>query len=141
MCVVMPPKLAIEPQAHHWACRAYMPNDELQHPVVVSCNTVEIQLMHANKLSSVFCEVKHARLAVQTVVSQLGPAAVGKVIVYTGDYMSDLLKKKGTVDVFPEVFELFSFAAAHVVTSMCIWTSYGNLGRLVHCCMRTCCPG
>ena len=43
-------------------------------------------------------------------VRQLGPAVRGKVIVYTGDCMpaiQDLLKMKGTVDVFPEVFELF----------------------------------
>ena len=97
---------------------AYTPNHELKHPMVVSFTAVKIQLMHANKLSSVFPEVKNVRLAVQPVVNQLGPVVADLVIVYTGDCMpaiQDLLKMKGTVDVFPEVFELFQFAAAHDV--------------------------
>ncbi len=38
---------------------AYTPNDELQHPMVMSFDVAEFQLTRANQLSSVFCEVKN----------------------------------------------------------------------------------
>ncbi len=106
---------------------AYTPNDELQQPMVMSFDAAEIQLMRANQLSSVFREVKNVRLAVETVVSRLGPEFVaGKVIVYTGDCMpaiQDLQKMKGTVNVFPEVKRLFLFAAVHDIDLEFIWES------------------
>ncbi|KAL0041151.1 hypothetical protein WJX77_006885 [Trebouxia sp. C0004] len=67
---------------------AYMPNAELAEPMVMTFNPNEMQLMAANKLSSVFREVKNVRLAVQTLVHHLGDNVVGKVIVYIGDFLS-----------------------------------------------------
>ena len=71
--------------------------------------------MRANKLSSVFREVKNVRLAVETLVFQLGHDNVaGKVVVYTGDCLpaiQGLLRMKGTVDVFADVRLLYQFAA------------------------------
>lgn len=96
--------------------------------MVMSFDAQEMQLMHANKLSSVFREVKNVRLAVEKVVFELGSVNVaGKVIVYTGDCLpaipaiQDLLKMKGSVDVFPEVKQLFRFAAVHDVELDFIW--------------------
>ena len=36
---------------------AYTPDDELQHPMVMSFDVAEVQLMRANQLSSVFRQV------------------------------------------------------------------------------------
>lgn len=95
--------------------------------MVMSFDVAEIQLMCANQLSSVFREVKNVRLTVETVVSQLGPGFVtGKVIVYTGDCMpaiQDLQKMKGTINVFPEVKQLYLFAALHDIDLQFIWQS------------------
>ena len=47
------------------------------------------------------------------------------VIVYTGDCMpaiQDLLKMKGTVDIFPEYLSCLDLQ----LFMMCIWTSYGT---------------
>ena len=97
----------------------------MQQPTVMSFDATEIGLMHANQLSSVFCEVKNVRLAVDTLVSQVGHHQVtGKVIVYTGDCMpalQDLQKMKGTVNVVPQVKQLFLFAAAHDTGLEFIW--------------------
>ena len=83
---------------------------------VMSFNPEDMLLMSANKLSSVLREVENRQLAVETVVSQLGHDNVaGKIVVHTGDCMptsQDLTKTKGAVDVFPEVRQLYSFAAA-----------------------------
>ena len=106
---------------------AFTPNQELPQPMVMSLDAVEIQLMYANQLSSVYREVKNVRLAVETLISQLGTAAVsGKVVVYTGDCMpalQDLQKMKGTVDVFPEVKKLYLAAAANDVHLEFVWQS------------------
>ena len=42
---------------------AYTPDDELQHPMVMSFDVAEFHLTRANQLSSVFCEVKNVRFA------------------------------------------------------------------------------
>ena len=104
---------------------AFTPNGEL-YPAVCF-NPEEIRLMSVNKLSSVFCEVKIVRLAVEAVVRKLGSDIVGgKVIVYTGDCLpaiQSLPKMKGTVDVFPEVRQLYRFVAAYDVHLDYIWES------------------
>ena len=90
----------------------------------MSFDVAEIQLMRANQLSSVFREVKNIRLALETIVSQLGPNLfTGKVIVYTGDCMpaiQDLQKVKGTVNVFQQ---LVLFVALHDIDLDFIWES------------------
>ena len=64
---------------------AYTPNLELQQPMVMSFDAQEIQLMHANKLSSVFRKVKNVHLSIETIVFELGSdSKAGKVIVQPG---------------------------------------------------------
>ena len=64
-------------------CIICTPAGETRAPIAVSLDPEEMLLMSAKKLSSVFCEIKNVRLAVETVVSQLGHDSVaGKVIVY-----------------------------------------------------------
>ena len=65
------------------------------------------------------------RLSIETIVFELGSdSKAGKVIVYTGDCLpaiQGLLKLKGSVDVFPEVKQMFRFAAVHDVELDFIW--------------------
>ena len=82
--------------------------------IVMSFNPEDMLLISANKLSSVLREVENRQLAVETVVSGHDNVA-GKIVVHTGDCMptsQDLTKMKGAVDVFPEVRQLYSSAAA-----------------------------
>ncbi len=103
---------------------ALTPNNERLQLMALSFEANEKQLIDANRLSSVVCEVKNGKLAVETVVHRLGHDRVtGKVIVYTGDCkpaIQDLQKMKGTVSLFSEVKQLLRFAAAHDVQLLCM---------------------
>ena len=81
--------------------------------MVVSFDFMEIDRMH--QLSSVLRETKNARLAVETVIDSLPIDQVAcKVCVYTGDCfpaIQDMLKMKGSLQVFPEVKQLCKSAA------------------------------
>ena len=97
---------------------AYTPHGELSYPMAMSFDDSEIQSMYTNSLSSVYRETKNARLAVQYAVQCLGSALAGGMVVYTGNCfpaIQCLVKMRGTLDVFPEVRELYLFAAEHDV--------------------------
>lgn len=100
MCTVlgMPQVWAMVP-SHHMG--------ELPGPMVVSFDSVEIDRMQDNQLSSVLRESKNARLAVETLIDSLHSSHLaGTTCVYTGDCfpaIQNMLKMKGSVQVFPEV--------------------------------------
>ncbi len=85
----------------------------------------EIALVQAKKLSSVMRETKNARLAVQSVVYIVDPLNLsGAIIVFTGDCqpsIQGLLKMEGTPDDFPEIKQLYWFAAHHDVHVDFVW--------------------
>ena len=98
---------------------AYMPAGKMAHQMQISFDANEVELMSQNKLSSVYRETRNARLAVQSVVYSLKPSQLaGAVVVYTGDCLPSiqgLQKMGGTPTVFPEIKQLFLFAAHHDV--------------------------
>lgn len=104
---------------------AFTPHGEITYDMAMSFDQWEIDSMQAGTLSSVYRETKNARLALEYVVYSLGPANVaGRLVVYTGDCfpaIPDLLKMKGTCNVFPEVKRLYLFAAMHDVHVDFVW--------------------
>lgn len=104
---------------------AYTPHGEVSYDMALSFDQSEMQCMQSGTLSSVLRETKNARLAVQYVVHSLGTAAVaGSLVVYTGDCfpaVQNLLKMKGSPQVFPEVKQLYVFAAEHDVHVDFVW--------------------
>ena len=93
-----------------------------------SCRLIDS--MQAETLSSVYRETKIARLALEYVVYSLGPANVaGRLVVCTGDCFpatQDLFKMKGTCQVFPEVQQLYVYAARNdvhaCICGLCVGT-------------------
>lgn len=104
---------------------AYTPHGEISHHMALSFDQLEIQSMQLGKLSSVYRETKNARLALEYVIHSLGSAMVaGSLVVYTGDCfpaVQDLLKMKGSQQVFPEVKLLYMLAASHDVHVEFVW--------------------
>lgn len=104
---------------------AFTPHGELPSPMVVSFDAMEIAGMEDNQLSSVLRETKNARLAIQTLIANLPVDQVaGKVCVYTGDCfpaIQNLLKMKGSLQVFPEVKCLYESAAQADLMVDFIW--------------------
>ena len=77
----------------------------------------EIKLMQAKQLSSVFRQMKNARLAVQCVIRHYEPGQlVGALILYPGDCLPiDPSFCRRWAEVFAEIRQLFTFAAQHDV--------------------------
>ena len=114
---------------------AFTPNAELQSTMIVSFDLSEIDKMNVNQLSSVFRETKNVRLALETIINSL-PAAqlASKVFVYTGDCapaIQGLLRMKGSIEVFPEVKQLYLTAASAQLSLDFIWRPRTD-AQLVH---------
>ncbi|KAA6417956.1 MAG: hypothetical protein FRX49_12114 [Trebouxia sp. A1-2] len=94
--------------------------------MVQSFTSEEMELMRANKLSSVFRETKNTRLAVHSVLNHYDPCQLaGALIVYTGDCLPAIQRLRKMSSSIPEVFaeirQLFSVAAQHDVHLDFIW--------------------
>ena len=89
---------------------AFTPHGELPSQMVVSFGSVK---MKDNQLSIVLRETQNARLAVETLIDSLHASQLAGTI-YTGDCfpaIQTMLKMKGSMQVFPQVKQLYESAA------------------------------
>lgn len=104
--------------------------------MVMSFNDSDIALMNSNQLSSVYCESRNARLAVQAVMYSVETSRLhGAVIIYTVDCLPStqgLQKMGASPNLCPEIKQLLLFAAHHDVHVEIVWQS---LGSHLACCL------
>ena len=95
-------------------CGAFTPHGELPSQMVVSFDSVKVDRMKDNQLSIVLGETQNAGLAVETLNNLHASQLAGTVCVYTGDCfpaIQTMLKMKGSMQVFPQVKQLYESAA------------------------------